>query len=235
MMHSARSLAGLLRDGLQTLEYRRRSGAAPEDPDYLLLEQGHGQTRPKTHPQAATPSHGLHATDNNATREDVLNYLEALAKHYHLPEKLVYAVADAESSLRPKLENHNPAVRDKKGRVVHPGSTDYGLMQINDRTWIGETVKDASDRPFKVGQDVKTDWKANARAGVAILARQYKLADLEQGAGATEEDRAQQPYSGYSHGERKRDLYLQQGGDGQPKYGKDRNFLLRYRALPERK
>ncbi len=147
----------------------------------------------------------------------------------------MYAVAEAESSTRPKLENHNPPVRDKKGRVVHPGSTDYGLMQINDRTWIGQTVKDANDHPIKIGQDVKTHWKANARAGVAILARQYKLADLEQGAGATEEDRAQQTYSGYSHGERKRDLYLQEGRDGQRKYGKDRNFLLKYRGLPERK
>jgi hypothetical protein len=44
-----------------------------------------------------------------------------------------------------------------------------------------------------------------------------------------EEDLAQQAYSGYSHGERQRDLYLQEGRDGLPKYGKDRNFLARYR------
>jgi hypothetical protein len=235
MTHSARSLAGLLRDGLQTLEYRKHESAAPEDPDYLLLAQHPDHARPQTHAQPPAPSHGSRATNANPTHEEVLNYLGQLAKDYRLPEKLVYAVADAESSFRPKLENHNPPVRDKKGRVVHPGSTDYGLMQINDRTWIGQTVKDLNHRPFKVGQDVKTNWKANAHAGVAILARQYQLADLEQGAGATDEDRAQQAYSGYGHGERNRDLYLQQGGDGQPKYGKDRNFLLKYRRLPERK
>ncbi len=39
MTHSTHSLASLLRGGLQTLEHRRRNGAVPEDPDYLLLAQ----------------------------------------------------------------------------------------------------------------------------------------------------------------------------------------------------
>jgi hypothetical protein len=75
MTHSPRSLAGLLRDSLQTLEYRRRRGA-PEDPDYLLLAQHPDQAssaRPQTHTQ--TPAPNPRATNSKPTREDVLNYL----------------------------------------------------------------------------------------------------------------------------------------------------------------
>jgi Transglycosylase SLT domain len=180
MTHSPRSLASLLRDGLQTLEHRRRSGAAPEDPDYLLLEQGHGQTRPRTHPQSAAPGQGSHATDGAPTRQEVLNYLGELAKDYHLPPKLVYAVADAESSVNPKINpqpnyemRHGKRVLDKHGnpKVV---SWDYGLMQINSPLIGHDKVRDADGHRFLIGEEVKHDWRANARAGVAIIKHGYE-------------------------------------------------------------
>lgn len=187
----------------------------------------------QAHP-GASARQSSHAP-SQPSREEALNYLGDLAKDYHLPKKLVYAVADAESGIGPKLEHHNPPVRDKKGRVVHPVSTDYGLMQINDRAWIGKTVEDAHRHPFKIGQDVKTDWRANARAGVAILAGAYHLATLEQGPGATAEDHAQQAYSQYQGGPNSRDRYLRQRRDGTPNNDADRNFLRKYRQTPETK
>ncbi|MGB6833197.1 MAG: hypothetical protein WBE24_07035, partial [Candidatus Acidiferrum sp.] len=55
---------------------------------------------------------------------------------------------------------------------------------------------------------VKTDWQTNARAGVALLAMQYRLAEQERGRQSTEESRAQQAYSGYNGGTRNRRRYL---------------------------
>jgi hypothetical protein len=55
-------------------------------------------------------------------------------------------------------------------------------MQINE-VKIGGEEKDARGHIFKIGEDVKTDWKANARAGVAILAKGYHLAEARAGAG----------------------------------------------------
>ncbi len=236
MTHSARSLASLLRDGLQTLEYRRRSGATLEDPDYLLLSQGHNQARPKTHQHAPAPSQGSHATDGVPTRQEVLNYLGELAKDYHLPPKLVYAVADAESTVDPNAPPH-VNLKHRNGKVVHDklgnpviASRDYGLMQVNSSNIEKGEIKDAQGHPFKIGEDVKTDWKANARAGVALLAPAYRLAETEQGPGATAEDHAQQTYSQYNTGtERKRERYLKQKPDGMPENDADRNFLKKYR------
>jgi hypothetical protein len=237
MTHSARPPASLLRDGLQTLENRRQSGAAPEDPDYLLLGQNPdraGAARPQHPAQGPAPSHSSQATESTPARQDVLNYLGELAKDYHLPPKLVYAVADAESSVDPAKERqknylmrNGKYVHDKTGQRII-ASYDYGLMQINDKTWFGKTVKVPHMPPLKIDEEVTHDWRANARAGVAILARQYDMAEVEQGPGATATDRAQQSYSGYSHGERKRDLYLKEKPDGQPKYDKDRNSLAKY-------
>ncbi len=142
----------------------------------------------------------------------------------------MYAVADAESSVDPKKLHHNPAVKGKHGHVIHPPSTDFGVMQIN-RSNIGGTVKDANGHPFKIGKEVERDWKANARAGVALLAPAYGLAEVEQGPSATAEDHAQQAYSQYNSGKpRMRDRYLKQRPDGMPENGADRNFLERYRA-----
>jgi|GEM_PF-4558957 len=171
------------------------------------------------------------------TRSDVLNYLGRLADDYHLPRKLVYAVAEAESSVNPGKEPHPNYRLDKRKHVMHDKqgtpiikSWDYGLMQVNGSNIEKGEVKDPRGHAFKIGEDVKTDWKANARAGVALLAPAYRLAEMEQGPGATPEDRAQQAYSQYNTGKPElRDRYLKERRDRMPENDADRNFLEAYR------
>lgn len=211
MTHAIRSLAGLLSDGLQTLEYRRRSGAAPEEPEYLLLARHLdqvGASRQQHPSHVPSPSRGSQATGSNPTRQEVLNYLRELAKDYHLPPKLVYAVADAESSVNSNIDpqpnyemKHGKRVLDEHGnpKVV---SWDYGLMQINSPRIGHDKVKDANGHPFLIGEEVKHDWRANARAGVAIIKHGYDLVSLSEGAGATPDDLALGTYSYYNHDHR---------------------------------
>ncbi len=191
--------------------------------------------REQTHKPSAPSSPGsTQSAPLKPMENEVLNYLGSLAKDYHLPPKLVYAVADAESHLNPMvdpqpnyLKRNGKTVHDRQGnRIVR--SWDYGLMQINN-TAFGTTVKDPRGQKFKIGADVELDWQANARAGVALLAGAYDLAKLEQGPGATQEDHAQQAYPQYNGGKpERRDRYLKEK-NGLPENDADRNFLLRYR------
>jgi len=242
MTHFTRSLASLLREGLQTLEDRRRGGAGSEDPDYLILSQQSNQASPQSHAKASPTIHGSQAVDSGPTRQEVLNYLGELAKDYHLPPKLVYSVADAESSVNPGIEPQKNYLRDKHHKIVldkagNPvvKSYDYGLMQINSARIGHDVVKDPRGHVFKIEENVKNDWKANARAGVATLAPAYHLAELEQGPGATEEDHAQQAYAQYNGGSpRTRERYLKEKR-GIPTDGADRNFLKKYREWADQK
>jgi hypothetical protein len=219
-----KSLGDIFRAGLHHHIDRGSSGAARDtgaESPYLLL--GQKSSAPQARP--AAPS-----------RQEILNYLGELADEYRLPRKLVYALADAESTFQADRvspnyahDKHGHPPHDKRGNPIIK-STDYGVMQINSSNIDHGPVKDAHGHPFKIGDDVKTDWKANARAGVALLAPAYRLAELEQGPGATAEDHAQQAYSQYNGGQpRMRDRYLRERRDGMPQDGADRNFLEKYR------
>jgi hypothetical protein len=70
-------------------------------------------------------------------------------------------------------------MHDKQGKPIIK-SWDYGLMQINSSNIDKGEVKDLHGHGFKIGEDVKTDWKANARAGVALLALAYRLAEIDK-------------------------------------------------------
>src|SRR5579864_1484409 len=110
----------------------------------------------------------LDGATTRPTQDDALIYLEQLSEQYRLPRKLVFGVADAESGINPATGPHHNTYRDRRGRLHR--STDYGFMQVNDKTWFGKSVKDANGRPFQIlGREVEHDWRANARAGVAIL------------------------------------------------------------------
>ena len=154
----------------------------------------------------------------------------------------MYAVAHAESNFNVNLVKKNFA-HDAKGHVRHDDhgnsiirSVDYGVMQVNSGNINAGPVKDANGNKFVIRDDVKSDWKANARAGVALLAPAYHLAELEQGPGATVDDHAQQAYSQYNSGkERQRERYLNEKSDGMPKNDADRNFLQRYGETPDKK
>jgi hypothetical protein len=202
-------------------------------------EQGGLQTLESRNAEQAprTPSSPSQNAPHASTHDEVLNYLGRLADSYHLPRKLVYAVADAESTVNPskephpnyKLDKHKHIMHDKQGKPIIK-SWDYGLMQINSSNIDKGEVKDPHGHGFKIGEDVKTDWKANARAGVALLAPAYRLAEIEQGPGATPEDHAQQAYSQYNTGKPElRDRYLKERQDRMPQNDADRNFVQKYR------
>jgi Transglycosylase SLT domain len=215
-----KSLGDIFRDALHHHADRESpSHSHNEESPYLLL--GQKTTAPQA--AAATPS-----------RQEVLNYLGQLADDYHIPRKLVYSVADAESGVNPEALPH-PNYLKRNGKIVHKDGTpviknwDYGMMQVNSSDINKGDVKDAHGHAFKIGEDVKSDWRANARAGVALLAPAYKFAEWEQPPGSTAEDRAQQAYSQYNGTPQTRDRYLKQGRDGLPQNGADRNFLGKYR------
>ncbi len=229
----SRALSSLIQDlyephgRMQTLENRLEPN---EHGGFQTLESRDRQSPHSTSNPAQNASH-------EPSRDEALNYLGRLADDYHLPRKLVYAVADAESSIDPskaphqnyKLDRHKHIVYDKEGKPIIK-SWDYGLMQVNSSNIERGEVKDPHGHRFKIGEDVKTDWKANARAGVALLAPAYRLAEMEQGAGATPEDHARQAYSQYNTGKPElRDRYLKERRDGMPENDADRNFLERYR------
>ncbi len=147
------------------------------------------------------------------TRPDAAKSTRADEESPHLSKKLVQAVADAESGLNPSAVHVIPktvagaVLMDALGKPI-PDTVDYGLMQINSIN-IGKTLlKDEDGNPLPVTESVKTDWQANAHAGVALLAMQYRLAEQEQGRKSTEESLAQQAYSGYNGGTRNRRRYL---------------------------
>ena len=167
---------------------------------------------------------------HRVTQDDALIYLEKLTSQYRLTRKLVFAVADAESSVNPSMEPQHNSYKDRHGHPHH--STDYGIMQINDKTWFGKSVKDANGHPFKITEEVKHDWKANARAGVAILRHAYDLAALSGGPGTTPEDIAIDTYSVYNHGEGSWHKFLGKRPDGLPKDNANRNFAVKYKQWP---
>jgi hypothetical protein len=221
-----KSLADIFRDGLHPhadgeLPSSGGHGGKQESP-YLLLGQ-----KPGAPPKPAT----AHAAQNPSEQE-MRDYLASLAKAYDLPADFVQAAAMTESTFDPHKAHHNPARRAKNGRSIPP-TIDYGLMQINSSKIGKESVEDPQGNKFRIGADVRTDWKANARAGVAILKKQYELAKLEQGAVTSEQDRAQQAYSRYNGGTGNRDRYLHERRDGLPNDKNDRHFLDNY--LEERR
>jgi hypothetical protein len=132
---------------------------------------------------------------------------------FHLPKRLVHAVTDAESGLNPDAIHVIPRIvagavlLDALGKPI-PDTVNYGLMQINSINFGKTIVKDEHGNPFMITDAVKTDWKVNARAGVALIAVQYQLATQEQGSSGTEESYALQAYSGYNGGTRNRRRYL---------------------------
>lgn len=208
----------------QTAEYHHHRGDLQDESDYLLLAQGQGHARPQTHAQP--PLRTLQGTQAPSEQE-LRDYLTSLAKAYDLPTDFVHAVAKTESTFDPSKVHRNLPHKDQHGRPV-PASIDYGLMQINSRKIGRDLVKDPEGNKFKIGENVKSDWKANARAGVAVLAEQYELAKIEQGTVTSAQDRAQQAYSGYNGGNGNRDRYLHENRDGLPHDKNDQHFLKNY-------
>ncbi len=208
--------------------YESRRPREDQESPYLLLSQKPGHHQAPATPASPTPS-----------RKEILDYLGQLADQYDLPRKLVYGVADAESSLTPDLvspnykrDRHHNIVHDEHGNPVVK-SKDYGLMQINSPRIGHDFVRDANGHRFKIEENVIHDWKANARAGVAIIKHAHDVITLSEGPGASSEDIALGTYSYYNH-DHSWHKFLERDKHGVPKDGAVRNFYNKYRISPNR-
>jgi RHS repeat-associated protein len=156
------------------------------------------------------------------TRDDITKELNRLADAYGVPQPLVLAVAETESNF------DTNAVTVNKDKAGNPTSTDYGVMQVNS-TNINHEAKGPDGKSFTIPDSIKTDWKANANAGVAILAQDYKAAAKDQPHG-TDQTKAQQAYSAYNAGPGDKNRYQRPGTNGGFEDRRDQNFLINYKA-----
>ena len=163
----------------------------------------------------------------NPTRQQVISELNHLAKQYGIPSDVVRATARTESGFNIHEVNNNV---NAKGNIT---STDYGVMQVNSKN-IGGSVKGPGGKTFTISASIKTDWKANAKAGTAILAQGYKAAVKEQPNG-TAETRAEQAYSAYNAGPGGRNRYMQKNSNGGFADARDAHFDKNYQAEHTRK
>jgi soluble lytic murein transglycosylase-like protein len=199
--------------------------ASNEGQDEARYETEVAQAVASTGNAAAQPAQGQSQQAQqaqNPTNKQVREELTRLASAYGVPVDVILATAKTESNFNVNEVNEN---RNKKGELV---STDYGVMQVNS-TNINGPVKGPDGKFFTITDSIKSDWKANANAGVAIAAQEYKAAVKAQPNG-TAESRAQQTYSGYNGGPPERSRYTQTG----PSHGfadvRDYNFLMNYRS-----
>jgi hypothetical protein len=65
-----------------------------------------------------TRHHPRHTDAIRATQGDALIYLEELTEQYKLPRKLVFAVADAESSVNPGISPQPTSTKTAKARLT---------------------------------------------------------------------------------------------------------------------
>lgn len=157
-----------------------------------------------------------------------------------MPRKLVYATAAAESGFDVNRVSENLAhggrrqvLKDQHGNKIVK-SVDYGLMQINSSRIGHDVVRNSAGHKMKITDAVKSDWKANAEAGVAILKHDYDLVSLAEPPGASPEDVALATYAAYNHGASHWHKFLEKDKNGVPKDGGGRNFYNRYQAVPDR-
>lgn len=114
----------------------------------------------------------------NPTYQEIVNYITQYANSIGLPARIACAIAWTESGMRQFREDGTP-VRN----VNSPDSIDWGMMQLNDKSW--------SDRyDF---DKIKSDWKYNVRAGLDIALNRYNEAKR-----LNEPDIARATYSGYN-------------------------------------
>lgn len=79
------------------------------------------------------------------TTQEIRDHLTSLANSYGVPTALVLAVARTETAnfdVNAVVPNLNTS-----GELL---STDYGLMQINDKTWIGNTLPGQMASPSRL-------------------------------------------------------------------------------------
>jgi soluble lytic murein transglycosylase-like protein len=237
MGHQSRTLASLMDDlhqsrgQLRTLEVQH----GPGDP---------GELRTLASRDAEQAPHTASSSSQNAprqlTHDEMFNHLVRLADDYHLPRKLVYAAAAAESDFDVGKVSKNfvhdkrrQLVKDKHGSPVVK-SIDYGLMQINSRRINHDVVKDSAGHKMKITDAVTKDWKTNAEVGVATLKHDFDLVSLSEPPGTSSEDIALATYSAYNHGSSHWHKFVEKDKNGVPKDSGVHNFYNRYKVAPDR-
>ena len=105
-----------------------------------------------------------------------------------IPAQLGLATAATESGMLQFNKDGTPLQNS------NPDSTDWGLMQINDRAW-----GDVYDLNL-----IKSDWKYNVRAGLQILKESFDAAlqndEGSKGANSSLQNLVRAAYSGYNAG-----------------------------------
>ena len=173
-------------------------------------------------PKAGRQDQTARCISEGPCQSAVIGELSRLANQYGVPPELVQAVAYTESGYDTTATNIN---HNEAGKPV---STDYGLMQINQSNF-GRPVSGPDGSKFLIpsAAALPGQWKANANAGVALLAEEYKYAAKEH-PNASSRQLAQESYSGYNAGRRSRHRYQSTLRNGQPAHRNDRNFLRNY-------
>ncbi|HEX3047273.1 MAG TPA: transglycosylase SLT domain-containing protein [Bacillota bacterium] len=124
----------------------------------------------------------------NPTQPQVTSYITEQCRQMGIPVQLGLATAATESGM---LQFNKDGTPLKSG---NPDSTDWGLMQINDRAW-----GDVYD--FNL---IKSDWKYNIRAGLQILKDSFDAAlqnnEGSKGANNSLQNLIRAAYSGYNAG-----------------------------------
>ncbi len=124
----------------------------------------------------------------NPTKQEVADYITEQCQIIGIPAQLGLATAATESNLNQFNKDGTPL------RGSNSDSTDWGIMQVNDKAW-GDV--------FDFNR-IKTDWKYNVRAGLQILKDSYDSAvknnESSKGANSSMENLARAAYSGYNAG-----------------------------------
>jgi cell wall-associated NlpC family hydrolase len=119
----------------------------------------------------------------NPSYSDIINYVSAKCAEIGLPEDIGLAIVWTESRMQQYFDNgdiYKGENRNEEGIVT---STDWGIMQINDKSW-------GSVHNF---DKIKSDWKYGVDCGLSVALDRYKKA-VQLG----EENIARATYSGYN-------------------------------------
>jgi hypothetical protein len=103
---------------------------------------------------------GTHTRVVNPTKPQIINFITQQCKQIGVPVQLGLATAATESDMTQFNKDGTPF------RNSNPDSTDWGIMQINDKAW-----GDAYDF-----NRIKSDWKYNVKAGLQILKGSFDAA-----------------------------------------------------------
>lgn len=151
-----------------------------------LLKQIEGKMTNK--PEVINEAANNTAPGINPSRQEVIAYITEQCRELGIPEQLGLATAITESGMTQFNKDGTPC------RNFNPSSSDWGIMQINDKAW-----GDIYDM-----ERIKSDWKYNVRAGLEILRDCYQAAvknneDIK-GGNSGDQNLARAAYSAYNSG-----------------------------------